>query len=400
MAGGSGTRLRPLTCWQSKPALPFGGQFRNIDFTLSNCVNSGLRRIAVLTQYKSHSLIRHVHQALGFLNPEFDEFCELWPAQQRIGKNWYEGTADSVYQNIDLIDEIGPEYILVLAGDHIYKMDYRPMIDAHIGSGAAVTVGCTKVSVEQARSFGVMSVDDDRHITAFAEKPALPRCLPDQPDMALGSMGIYVFDRETLVSYLMADAEDLNSKHDFGHDILPRMIDELDVRAYPFIDWRSGEPEYWRDVGTVDAYWQANMDLLSDSTGIDLHDSAWPIRTHSSQLPPSRFLPGSNVDNSIVAAGCLVGGSVRRPVLFAGAVVEPGARIEDSLILPGAVIGRDCVVRRAIVDSNFVLDSGSVVDAGSSANAGECVSERGVTLISRFGGGHERSGVTEQRSAA
>jgi glucose-1-phosphate adenylyltransferase len=398
MAGGSGTRLRPLTRWQSKPALPFGGQYRNIDFTLSNCVNSGLRRMAVLTQYKSHSLIRHVHQALGFLNPELDEFCELWPAQQRMGKNWYEGTADSVYQNIDLIDEISPEYILVLAGDHIYKMDYRPMIEAHIGSGAGVTIACTKVPVRQARSFGVMSVDASRRITAFAEKPARPRGLPDEPDMALGSMGIYVFDRETLLKYLIADAGDQNSRHDFGHDILPRMIERLDVRAYPFIDWHTGKSQYWRDVGTLDAYWQANMDLLAESSGIDLHDGAWPIRTHNPQMPPSRFLAGSNVENSIVAPGCVVGGTVSRSVVFTGAVVESGALIEDSLILPGAHIGRDCVVRRAIVDSDFVLEDHAVVDADSMANAGECVSERGVTLMSRAAA--DQAGVTEQRSAA
>jgi glucose-1-phosphate adenylyltransferase len=398
MAGGSGTRLRPLTRWQSKPALPFGGQYRNIDFTLSNCVNSGLRRIAVLTQYKSHSLIRHVHRSLGFLNPELDEFCEMWPAQQRIGSGWYAGTADSVYQNIDLIDEIAPEHVLVLAGDHIYKMDYRPMIEAHVDSGAGVTIACTKVFLEQASNFGVMSIDRGRRITAFAEKPSRPQPLPDEPGMALGSMGIYVFERETLLSYLIRDAEDRDSRHDFGHDVLPRMIDRLDARAWPFTDERTTAPAYWRDVGTLDAYWQANMDLLARTPGIDLHDPAWPIRTHNPQSPPSQLLAGSRVESSIVASGCVVGGVVSRSVVFTGAHVAPGARIEDSLVLPGARIGRDCVVRHAIIDSDFVLEDGAVVDAGSPANAGECVSERGVTLMSRFAS--DCSCVPEQRSAA
>jgi glucose-1-phosphate adenylyltransferase len=382
MAGGNGSRLGPLTRWQSKPALPFGAEYRNIDFTLSNCINSGLRRIALLTQYKSHSLIQHVNQGWNFLDREIGEFCELWPAQQRMGNRWYAGTADAVYQNVDLIEEIRPELVLVLAGDHIYKMDYRYMIAAHVQHGAAATIACTEVPVADAGNYGILSIDSERRVQTFAEKPKQPAGLPHRPDRALASMGIYVFDRATLIRHLMADARNADSRHDFGHDVLPSIIAEQSARAYVFVDPRTGQPGYWRDVGTLDSYWEANMDLLSERGEIDLHDPDWPIRTHRLQCPPSKYTLSCDISESIVAAGCHVAGTVRRSVLFTNTYVGPGTSIEDSLVLPGARIGRDCVVRRAVIDSGFELADCSIVGEGLPSSRNHHVSEMGVTLVS------------------
>src|SRR5690606_22037507 len=318
MAGGSGTRLGELTRWHSKPALPFGGQYRNIDFPLSNCVNSGLRQIAVLTQYKAHSLIQHLTQGWSFLRPELNEYhalrpapprkiprwtdrpvlavnphnetIVLWPAKKRRGQRWSAGPADAVYQNVDLIMERAPAYVLVLAGDHVYKMDYRQMVDAHAASGAKATVGCVEVPIAEARAFGIMGVNADGWVEEFQEKPEVPKAMPGRPKAALGSMGIYVFNRDFLFEALIDDASNPSSGHDFGRDLLPKMVAQGAVRAHAFRDIYTGEQPYWRDVGTVDSYWQANMDLLDDEPALDLHDDAWPIRTHQPPRSPTRFV--------------------------------------------------------------------------------------------------------------
>jgi glucose-1-phosphate adenylyltransferase len=382
MAGGSGTRLGELTRWHAKPALPFGGQYRNIDFPLSNCVNSGIRRIGVLTQYKAHSLIQHVQQGWSFLRPEFGEFVELWPAQQRKGQRWYDGTADAVYQNIDLIMEHAPAHVLVLAGDHVYKMDYRPLIEAHAASGADVTVGCVEVPLSEARSFGVMGVDGAGWVREFAEKPERPKALPARPDVALGSMGIYVFDREFLFEALINDAGCSSSAHDFGRSLLPAMVRDQSVWAYAFAADPHGRPAYWRDVGTLDSYWQANMDLLDDSPALDLHDDEWPIWSYQAPRPSARFVRDGSARKSIVSAGSLVEGSVNRSVLFAGCSVGRGSVVEGSVILPGARVGRHCRLKNAIVDSGCAIPDDTVIGQDSVDDAvAYDVSAGGVVLV-------------------
>ena len=272
LAGGRGTRLQHLTQWRAKPAVPFGGQFRIIDFPLSNCVNSGIRRIGVLTQYKAHSLIRHIQKGWGFLRGEFDEFVELLPAQQRIESGWYEGTADAVYQNIDILRSHHPTYVLILAGDHVYKMDYGPMLAQHVEHNAELTIGCIEIPRDSASSFGVMSVDNEHRITHFVEKPAHPEPSPGNRDQSIISMGIYVFNTEFLIDQLIADADKLNSDHDFGRDLIPALIDQYRVYAYPFRDALHCRQAYWRDVGTVDAYWRANMELIEITPELNLYD--------------------------------------------------------------------------------------------------------------------------------
>ncbi len=380
LAGGSGTRLGPLTRWHAKPALPFGGQYRNIDFPLSNCVNSGIRRVALLTQYKSHSLIQHVHQGWNFLRPEIGEFVEVWPAQQRRGDGWYAGTADAVLQNRDLIEGHDPDLVLVLAGDHVYKMDYRPMLDAHAASGAEVTVGCVQVPLRDASAFGVMSTDAQRRILRFDEKPACPQPLADRPDHALASMGIYVFDRDVLLSRLAADARIAGSSHDFGHDVLPSMIAGRRAFAYAF-GTDGGPGSYWRDVGTVDSYWQANMDLLVDRPALDLHDPSWPVRTCQPQCAPPRFVGDGYARRSVVSAGCVVAGSVEQSVLATGNRIGAGSLITRSVLLPGVRVGRHCRIDRAVIDTGCEVPDGTVIDAGHSTGDRHHVSAQGVTLI-------------------
>jgi glucose-1-phosphate adenylyltransferase len=382
MAGGNGTRLGELTRWHCKPALPFGGQYRNIDFPLSNCVNSGIRRIALLTQYKAHSLIQHVHRGWSFLPPEIGEFIEVWPAQQRRGGGWYAGTADAVFQNIDLINDHRPDHVVVLAGDHIYKMDYLAMLEAHVESGAEATVGCVEVPVEEASAYGVMAVDRDGWVARFDEKPVRPAPMPADPDLALASMGIYVFDRAALVECLSADAEDAGSQHDFGHNILPALIRKARVASYAFRDPGSGERAYWRDVGTIDSYWQANMELLSEHPELDLHDTAWPIWTHQPQCPPPRFVGDGVARCSIVSCGCSIAGTVARSLLSTDCRVRGGATVEQSVVLPGVEIGRDCRIRRAIIDSGCKVPDGLVIgdDLLDAADLYH-VSPGGVTLV-------------------
>ncbi len=365
MAGGNGTRLGDLTRWHCKPALPFGGQYRNIDFPLSNCINSGIRRVALATQYKAHSLIQHVQLGWSFLRPEVGEFVEVWPAQQRCGKGWYAGTADAIRQNLDLVDAHAPDYVLILAGDHVYKMDYLAMIEAHAASRARVTVGCVEVPIELASSFGVMQSDRTGRVTGFDEKPLMPRGTPGNPDVALASMGIYVFDKAHLFECLARDGASLGSGHDFGHDVLPALIDAGGVFAHPFRDPRTARQGYWRDVGTTASYWEANMDLLDEPPPLDLHDPAWPLWTHQPQLPPPLFTGAGTALRSIVSPGCRIGGRVERAVLSQGCTVGPGAVVEEAVLHSNVSIGRDCRVHHAIVEDGCSIPDGCVVGPDS-----------------------------------
>jgi len=313
LAGGKGSRLKQLTDWRAKPAVPFGGKFRIIDFPLSNCMNSGIRKIAVLTQYKSHSLIRHLQRGWGFLRGEFSEFVELLPAQQRLEETWYAGTADAVYQNLDIIRSYRPEYILILAGDHIYKMDYGPMVAHHVATNADMTIGCIEVSLEAAQGFGVMAVDEQGRVVEFEEKPTHPKSIPNKPDQALASMGIYVITANFLYDELIKDADKSQSSHDFGKDIIPSIIDSKRVFTYAFRDVQQGKQAYWRDVGTVDAFWEANMELVSITPPLNFYDKQWPIWTYQEQLPPAKFVFDDD-DRRGMAVDSMVSGGVLFPV--------------------------------------------------------------------------------------
>ena len=356
MAGGRGSRLKDLTRWRAKPAVPFGGKFRIIDFVLSNCVNSGIRQIGLLTQYKSHSLIQHVQKGWNFMRGEFGEFVELLPAQQRIQEQWYAGTADAIYQNIDIIRNHAPDYVLILAGDHIYKMDYGPMIAAHVDTKADITVGCIEVPLQKATEFGVMNVDTNWKIKSFEEKPKRPEPMPNNPTMALASMGIYVFNAKFLYDLLIEDADNVESAHDFGKDVVPKLVENYQAVAYPFRDVQHNSSAYWRDVGTVDAFWQANLELIGITPDLNLYDEDWPIWTYQEQLPPAKFVfddedrRGMAVD-SMVSGGCIISGStVRHSLLFSNVHVNSFAEVEDSVILPDVEIGRNCKIKRCIID--------------------------------------------------
>ncbi|QVL47721.1 MAG: glucose-1-phosphate adenylyltransferase [Thiocapsa sp.] len=390
LAGGRGSRLMHLTAWRAKPAVPFGGKFRIVDFPLSNCINSGIRRIGVLTQYKAHSLILHIQKGWGFLRGEFGEFVELWPAQQRVAETaWYAGTADAVFQNLDIIRDHNPDYILVLAGDHIYKMDYGAMIAYHVESGADMTVGCLEMETERASDFGVMSVNDEGRVLQFSEKPKEPESIPGSPGKSLVSMGIYVFNRGFLFEQLIKDADTPRSSHDFGKDIIPAVIKNYRVMAHTFRDPRSGEQAYWRDVGTIDAFWEANLELIGVTPPLSLYDKSWPIWTYQEQLPPAKFVfddedrRGMAVD-SMVSGGCIISGStVRHSLLFSNVRVNSYAYVKDSVILPDVVIGRNCTIRNAVIDRYCQIDEGTVIglDQEADRKAGFYVSEGGVTLV-------------------
>lgn len=367
LAGGRGSRLGGLTLERAKPATPFGGNMRIIDFPLSNCVNSGIRRIGVLTQYKAHSLIRHLQQGWGFLRGELGEFVELLPAQQRTDGSWYEGTADSVYQNIDIIKSHDPQFVLVLGGDHVYKMDYGALLAFHVENGADITVGCMEVPLADATGFGVMGIDEDGRVREFQEKPAQPAAIPGHPDLALASMGIYVFNTRYLLEVLAEDAGHSGSSHDFGKDVLPRAVDQDRVFAVPFRDPRTGERGYWRDVGTIDHYWRANMELIGVVPELDLFDKRWPIWTYQAQVPPAKFVfddegrRGMAVD-SMVAGGCIVSGArIRHSVLFSSVRADEGAQVDESVVLPNAVVGAHCRIRRAVIETGCVLQPGTVI---------------------------------------
>jgi glucose-1-phosphate adenylyltransferase len=367
LAGGRGSRLRQLTLWRAKPAVPFGGKFRIIDFPLSNCMNSGIRMIGVITQYKAHSLIQHIQQGWGFLRGEFGEFIELLPAQQRIEPSWYAGTADAVYQNLDIIRTHKPEYVLILAGDHVYKMDYGPMIAHHVERGADMTVGCIEVPLEQAKAFGVMSIQEDGRVIEFNEKPAAPHPMPGSSEMALASMGIYIFNTHFLFEQLIKDADETYSTHDFGHDIIPDMIKKYRVFCYPFRESQSGQSAYWRDVGTVDAFWEANLELIGVLPELNLYDEEWPIWTYQEQLPPAKFVfddddrRGMAVD-SMVSGGCLISGAtVRHSLLFSNVRVKSYTVLQDVVALPNVRIGRNCRIKRAVIDKGCEIPDGMVI---------------------------------------
>ncbi|NML18396.1 glucose-1-phosphate adenylyltransferase [Azohydromonas caseinilytica] len=393
LAGGRGTRLKQLTDRRAKPAVYFGGKFRIIDFALSNCMNSGIRRIGVITQYKSHSLLRHLQRGWAFLKAEMHEFVDLLPAQQRIDEeNWYRGTADAVYQNEDIIDSYGAEYVVVLAGDHVYRMNYAVMLADHVASGAECTVGCIEVPRADASAFGVMAVDASWRVTDFVEKPKDPPPMPGQPQTALASMGIYIFNRDYLFRELARDVADAGSSHDFGHDIIPRAVREGVVMAHPFsrsgVVGSGGEP-YWRDVGTIDAYWDANIDLTVARPQLDLYDQRWPILTFQPQLPPAKFIGegrpncGSATD-SLVSGGCIVAGRVTRSVLFSSVHLDTGAQAERSVLLPYVRLGRDVRLNRVVIDRGCVLPEGLVIGEDPAEDARRFYrTDQGITLVTK-----------------
>lgn len=388
MAGGRGSRLKDLTRWRAKPAVAFGGKFRIIDFPLSNCINSGIRRIGVLTQYKAHSLITHIQRGWGHLRGEFGEFVELLPAQQRIETSWYAGTADAIYQNLDIIRNHEPEYVLILAGDHIYKMDYGAMLAAHVEKQADVTVGCIEVPIEQAHAFGVMEVDSEDRVLEFQEKPSQPKAKIGRPDAALCSMGIYVFNKDFLFEQLIKDADSPNSSHDFGKDIIPAVINKYRVYAHDFLDPETNEQAYWRDVGTVDAFWEANLELIGVTPELNLYDKKWPIWTYQEQLPPAKFIfddeerRGTAVD-SMVSGGCIVSGAqVRHSLLFSNVKVNSFTTLEDAVILPEVDIGRHCRIKRAVIDKGCQIPEGTVIGENPEEDAKRFhVTPAGITLV-------------------
>ena len=388
LAGGAGERLYPLTRNRAKPAVSFGGAYRIIDFTLSNCVNSGLRKIFIATQYKAQSLNRHIRMGWSVANPELGEFVEILPPQKRVGEHWYLGTADAVYQNLYSIEREGPRWVIVLSGDHIYKMDYGKMLDVHIARGASVTVGAIEVPVVESRRFGVLEVDEDSRVTGFLEKPPTARPVPWNADFCLGSMGVYIFDFEGLVRALLKDAEDV-STHDFGKDIIPKLVAGGEkVYAHLFWDENKKASKYWRDVGTLDAYYDSSMDLVSVDPVFNLYDPDWPLRTYQPQYPPAKFVfdedgrRGSAIQ-SLVSMGCIVSGSqVTRSILSPGTRVHSFCEIEDSILMPDSTIHRYARIRRAIVDRNVEIPRGAVIGYDPLEDRRRhTVSEGGVVVV-------------------
>lgn len=392
LAGGRGSRLHELTDWRSKPAVPFGGKFRIIDFTLSNCVNSGVRRVGVATQYKAQSLIRHLQLGWSFLDGRLGEFIEIMPAQQQVDdSHWYQGTADAVFQNLREIRHANPEYVLILSGDHIYRMDYGRILAAHVERKADLTVACIEVPLKDAKGFGVMSVDEEDRIVEFKEKPANPQPMVGNPDMALASMGIYVFNARFLYEQLLRDADDPKSSHDFGKDIIPHCVKRYRTFAQNFAESCVSEPEktpYWRDVGTLDAYWEANMDLVQVTPDLNLYDESWPIWTWQPQSPPAKFVfddnhrRGKAVD-AMVSGGCIVSGAtVRRSMLFSGVRVHSYTLIEESIVLPNVDIGRHCILKKCILDKNCVIPEGTQIGVHREEDKKRFhVTESGITLV-------------------
>ena len=392
LAGGRGSRLHELTDWRAKPAVYFGGKHRIIDFPLSNCINSGVRRVGIATQYKSHSLIRHVNRAWGHFKKELGESVEILPASQRNGVEWYCGTADAVFQNMDIIRHELPKYVMILSGDHVYRMDYGALLAEHVQKGADMTVCCLEVPVEEAAdTFGVMTVDEKNRVCRFDEKPSIPSSVPGKPGTCLASMGNYVFNTEFLFEQLKKDAENEGSGRDFGHDIIPAIIEEHSVYAFPFRDpMQEGQP-YWRDVGTLDSFWEANMELVMPEPQLDLYDPTWPIWTYQEQLPPAKFIfddedrRGMAVD-STVSGGCIVSGSVvRKSLLFSNVHMRSFCEIEQSVILPGALINRHCKIKRAIIDRSCEIPAGLEIgyDRKADEENGFRVSKKGIVLVTR-----------------
>jgi glucose-1-phosphate adenylyltransferase len=392
LAGGRGSRLCELTDSRAKPALHFGGKFRLIDFPLSNCVNSGIRQIGVITQYKAHSLLRHLTRGWGHLNREFGEFVELLPASQQCSSNWYQGTADALYQNIEFIREHCPKYVVVLGGDHIYKMDYGDMLAQHVESGADLTVSCIEVPIaEAAENFGVMCVNKSNEIINFHEKPLHPCELEEMPGFTLASMGNYVFNTEFLIEQLQQDAQDKESQHDFGNDIIPRLIETSKVHAFRFRDTKSNEIPYWRDVGTLDSFWQSNMDLLAFTPKLNIYDEKWPIWTHQQQSPPAKFIfndderRGLAVD-SMVSGGCIISGAqISNSLLFSDVRVECYSKIHESVILPKVTIGHNVKINRAIIDSGCEIPAGTHIGQNTEQDKarGFRVTKNGIVLVTQ-----------------
>jgi glucose-1-phosphate adenylyltransferase len=392
LAGGKGERLYPLTQYRAKPAAPFGGKYRVIDFTLSNCLNSGIRKIAVLIQYKSHSLDRHIRTGWNILNAELGEYIASIPPQQRISEDWYKGTADAVYQNLFLLDNEQPEYLLVLAGDHIYKMNYAEMVDYLQEKNADAIVGAIEFPVSEASSFGVISVDEDHRILSFDEKPAHPKPMPHDPEHAFVSMGIYLFRTEAIRERLIEDATK-SSRHDFGKNIIPRMIQENRVFAFKFQDKNKKAVKYWRDIGTLDAYWEANMDLVAVDPQFNLYDQNWPIRTYQGQFPPAKFVFAQDFDggrmgvalDSIVCGGCIIsGGRVQNSVLSPNVVVHDHADVRESVVMENVVIGEHARIRRAIIDKDVIIPPKTEIGYDREADRRRfTVTDSGLVAISK-----------------
>lgn len=392
LAGGRGSRLHELTDWRAKPALYFGGKYRIIDFPLSNCINSGIRRIGVLTQYKAHSLIRHLVRGWGFFKNELGEFVDVLPASQRHSEAWYQGTADAIYQNLDIIRAQRPKYVLVLSGDHVYKMDYGLMLAEHVASGAEMTVSCLEVPVEEAAgAFGVMKVDETNRVIGFEEKPANPSTIPGSDNLTLASMGNYVFNTDFLFKVLEVDAKTEGSSRDFGNDIIPSIIESHKVHAFPFRDEQTGDRAYWRDVGTLDSFWTANMELIQTVPPLNMYDEDWPLWTYQEQLPPAKFVFDEETrcgyaTESMVSGGCIISGArVRHSVLFSNVLIEEQSEVSHSVILPDAHIGRNVKLNKVIVDRKVVLEDG--FEAGfnhdQDRERGFRVTAQGVVLITR-----------------
>ncbi|TMQ35666.1 MAG: glucose-1-phosphate adenylyltransferase [Planctomycetota bacterium] len=396
LAGGKGTRLDPLTRDRAKPAVPFGGLYRIIDFTLSNCINSGLRRLLVLTQYKARSLDRHIAAGWGFLSRELEEYIDVLPPQQRIDEHWYKGTADAIYQNIYSIEKANPKYVLILAGDHIYKMDYGDMIQTHLDHKADLTIGCISAPLREGSNFGIMQVDNENRVKSFLEKPREPPPMPDDPQHCLASMGIYIFTARLMYELLCQDATHPQSDHDFGKNIIPNMIKTDRVYAFRFRDKNRKAIPYWRDVGTLDAYYQANMDLVDVDPVLNLYDREWPIRTYQPQLPPPKFVffdeglreqaRRGEAHDSMVCQGCIVsGGHVRRSILSPNVRVNSFALVENSILFDGVDVGRHCRIRRAIIDKEVSIPPNTTVgyDLDHDRQRGFTITEQGVVVIAK-----------------
>ncbi len=388
LAGGAGERLAPLTRDRAKPAVYFGGPYRIIDFVLSNSVNSGLRRIFIATQYKSLSLSRHIRMGWNIVSEDLDEFIEILPPQKRVGEHWYLGTADAVYQNMYSIEREPARHVVVLAGDHVYKMDYGKMLRAHTDAGADVTIATIEVPIEDGRRFGIVEVDAQSKVVGFREKPAAPPPMPGHPHLALASMGIYVFNMDVLKRALDLDAADPDSHHDFGKDILPALIPEGKVYAYAFYDENKKTAKYWRDIGTLDAYYEANMDLCRVNPEFNLYDPEWPMRTHQPQAPPAKFVfadegrTGAALD-SVISPGCIVSGSrVQGSILCPNVRVHSFALVENSILMPGVQVGRHARIRNAIIDRDVLVPRGAVIGYDEAADrARHAVTERGIVVV-------------------
>jgi glucose-1-phosphate adenylyltransferase len=390
LAGGRGSRLYELTDWRAKPGLYFGGKYRIIDFPLSNCINSGVRRMGVLTQYKAHSLIRHLVRGWSWFQAGSREFVEILPASQRVGGEWYRGTADAVYQNLDIIRTHAPSYVLILSGDHIYKMDYGPFLAAHADAKADMTVSCVELPCEEAAGqFGVMTVDETGRVIAFDEKPAVPNSVPGKPGICLASMGNYIFNTEFLYEQVIKDADSPDSSHDFGKNVIPSIIKDYRVYAYPFRDPDTQQQAYWRDVGTLDAFWEANMELVSVTPQLNLYDQEWPIYTYQVQSPPAKFVfdeparRGAAIQ-SMVSGGCVISGAeVRRSLLFSRCTTNSYSSITDSVLLPDTRIGQNCRINRCIIDAGSTIEDGTVIGENhdDDRERGFRVTESGLTLV-------------------